>query len=115
MFISRRAVLEGLGAAAFIPFQGTRSVPGAETPLRVAGNAVEIAVTPIGPRIIRISIVPLDEGRPRLIPDDGSLAPQDRRRASARLEKSFAIANIIEREWRVAVTREPLSFRVESR
>ena len=79
MPISRRTVLKGLGAAGAIPLRGASAVAVAveDPPLRVAGRPVEVTVTPIGLRIIRVSVIPTEDGRPQPIPDDGSLLRQD--------------------------------------
>src|SRR5262245_28908289 len=74
MPISRRIVLKGLGAASFLP---ARTRAAEDERLAIAGRAVEVSVTPIGPSTIRISAAPIEGGRPQPIPADGSLVRPD--------------------------------------
>ena len=41
--------------------------------LVVAGQPVELTISPVGDHIVRISLVPLDAGKPRAIPATGAL------------------------------------------
>lgn len=68
MPISRRTVLKGLGSAGAIPLRSSSTVVVDDPPLRVAGRPVEVTVTPIGLRIIRVSVIPMEDGRPAPIP-----------------------------------------------
>jgi hypothetical protein len=77
MPITRRAALNGLGASGVASVLSTSAVAGQAAALRVAGRPVEVAITPIDRQIVRVSVVPLEEGRPQPIPSDGSLARQD--------------------------------------
>ena len=110
MSISRRAVLEGFGAAGLIRFQVTPAGPVVETPLRVAGNAVELAVTPIGARIIRLSVVPIEKGQARTIPHDGSLDRQDWGPPTVQLTGPRHSVSIEGGEWRMTISPEPMTY-----
>ena len=61
MPLSRRTVLKGLGASGAIPLLSATANAGADAPLRVAGRPVEVAITIIE-GIIRISVIPLEDG-----------------------------------------------------
>ena len=83
-------------------------------PLRVAGQPVEIAITPID-QIVRISVVPLENGRPRPIPDDGSLVQQDWGPPAIRLtDRGQTEAAPRGPGWKLTVTAEPLTVRIEA-
>ncbi|MGP0069993.1 MAG: TIM-barrel domain-containing protein [Isosphaeraceae bacterium] len=76
MPISRRTALKGLSASGAVPLLAASAESVADAPFRVAGQPVEVAVT-ILEGIIRISVTPMEDGRPRPIPQDGSLAQED--------------------------------------
>ena len=78
MVISRRTILKTLGSAGAIPFRGVSAYADQPAALSVAGRPVEVWITPIDPHIVRVSMVPMDEGRPQPIPSDGSLVRRSR-------------------------------------
>jgi alpha-glucosidase (family GH31 glycosyl hydrolase) len=115
MPISRRTVLKGLGASGAIPLLGPTANAGADAPLRVAGRPVEVAITPIDDWIIRVSVIPLEDGRSRPIPDDGSLVRRDWGPPLVRLTAPGQTESITRgAQWRLTVAAEPLSIRVEA-
>jgi alpha-glucosidase (family GH31 glycosyl hydrolase) len=115
MPISRRTILKGLGAMSAAPLRGASANVEAEAPLRVAGQPVEVLVTPIDLRIVRVSVVPFDDGRSRPIPDDDSLVRQDWGKPLVRLSEVGPSQSIAGgKEWRLSVSTEPLSFRIEA-
>src|ERR1700683_1937741 len=77
MPISRRVVLKGLGTAGATSFLATQAGAAEDEGLKIAGKAVEVSVTPVGPSIVRVSVVPIEGGRPQPIPSDGSLVQLD--------------------------------------
>jgi alpha-glucosidase (family GH31 glycosyl hydrolase) len=116
MPISRRTALKGLGASGAVPLLGAAADAVADAPLRVAGQPVEVGVTS-NDGIIRISVIPLEGGRPRPIPDDGSLIRQDWRAPRGRLTSPGQIYSIALRAglgWNLTVATDPLSIRVEA-
>jgi alpha-glucosidase/alpha-D-xyloside xylohydrolase len=112
MLISRRAILKGLGAAS-IPFRVAFAETGSEQPLRVAGQQVEITVTPIDASIIRVSLVPIAFGRPRPIPDDGSLVRQYWGPPLVCMISPRHSVAVTGAEWKLTISPETLSIRVE--
>ena len=72
MTISRRAALRGLGASGMPALLREPVAQGAEA-LVVAGQPVELTVPPVGDHIVRISLVPLEAGKPQAIPSTGAL------------------------------------------
>lgn len=79
--MSRRDVLKhGLAATGAIvatPLTrdeiATEARPAQDQAIQIAGQPVELVVTSASPSTVRLSIVPLQDGRPRPIPADGSL------------------------------------------
>jgi alpha-glucosidase (family GH31 glycosyl hydrolase) len=111
---TRRAVLKGLGAVGALAFQVRSVHAGEDEPLRIAGRPVEVSVTPIDARIIRLSAVPIEGGRLRPIPDDGSLVRQDWGSPLVRLTGSRHSVSVTGAEWRMTISPEPLAIRVEA-
>jgi alpha-glucosidase (family GH31 glycosyl hydrolase) len=110
--ISRRALLGGLLYVAPSTLLVQRKL--APQPIVVAGQQVEIAVARISPQTIRLSFVPIENGRLKPIPYDGSLVQQTwaapraqfrtRQRANVRLDKLV-----------VRLTTDPLAIAVEEK
>ncbi len=72
--LSRRDVLKEVGLAGAGALLGSKFVSAAGASIRVAQREVEIAVREVSPYTVRISIVPIEDGRARPIQSDGSLA-----------------------------------------
>ncbi len=114
MPISRRTALKGLGASGAIPLLGATTEAGADTRFRVAGQPVEVAVTMIE-GIIRISVIPLEDGRPRPIPHDGSLVQEEWHAPIIHLtDQGEALSNTPGTQWKkLTVASDPLTIRIE--
>src|SRR5690348_2943536 len=74
--VSRRDVIKslgvvGAGALLGMRFPGDESIPLGTA--RVAGHTVELAVTPVSDRTVRVTVAPLANGGLHPMPDDGSL------------------------------------------
>ena len=110
MTIPRRVVLKGLGATGAL--LGPPLAAAGDEPLRIAGRDVEVAVTPIGERTVRISVVAV-VGRPEPIPDDGSLVKADWGSPVARLTSLPRERTIRCGDLRLTVSADPLTVRVE--
>jgi alpha-glucosidase (family GH31 glycosyl hydrolase) len=87
---SRRTALKALGASAAGLAIAPSFVFGQQGDLIVAGKPVEIAIWPLPPHSVRITVLPITDGRAAAIPNDGALptgmygsAPAGRRTASA--------------------------------
>ena len=115
MSISRRIVLKGLGASGALAIPIGSVEAGQAAALRVAGRPVEVIVTPIDHRIVRISVVPLEAGRAEPIPDDGSLVRQDSGQPLMRLTEPGPAQSITRAgDWHLTVSTEPIAIRVEA-
>ena len=84
--------LKGIGAAAASNATDAGSGAPDDATVRVTDRPVEIDVTPIGESIVRISVVPLEDGRPLPIPVDGSLVKADWGEPVARVTSLAAAA-----------------------
>ncbi len=113
MTISRRSALRGLGAAGPAAILGgaSRAAAPAEG-LEVAGRPVEVAISPVGPSIVRVGVVPLEGGRPAAIPPDGSLIRPDWGPPVLRLSSPAAPLGVACGDSRVTVSTEPLTIRI---
>ncbi len=108
MPISRRTVFKGIGASGLATFLVENVEANVDSPLHVAGQRAELAVTPIGESIIRISVVPLEKGRVLPIPDDGSLHPQDWGPPLVRLTDTRQSGSLSTGRWRLTMSLEPI-------
>jgi len=116
-FPSRRRIVQSLGAAGAALVTGG-ATNAAETGFRVAGKEVEIALTSVSAHTFRLTVVPLVDGKPGEIPDDGTLletafgapavkwGPSGRGAARAQTVKLG--------DLRVQFTPDPLEFAVET-
>src|SRR5262249_33431940 len=83
--------------------------------LSVAGRPVEVWITPIDPHIVRVSVVPLEEGRAQPIPSDGSLVRLDWGSPLVRLTTRGETRALSRGEdWRLSARAEPITVRVEA-
>src|SRR5579864_1680741 len=111
MPISRRIVLKSLGTATFL---SARIMAAEDERLKIAGREVEVSVTPIGPSMIRISVAPIEGGRPQPIPADGSLVRLEWGVPILRLTSLAEPRVIACGDSRVTVSGNPLTIRIEA-
>ena len=115
MQITRRLALKGLGSSGVLATLRGTAEAGHARSLQVTGRPVEIAVTAIDHRIVRISVVPLEEGRARPIPSDGSLVPRDWGEPLFRLTEPGPTQPITRAgDWSLKVSTDPIAIRIES-
>src|SRR5262249_43386420 len=82
--------------------------------ISVAGRPVEIAVTSVSAMTARLSITPIENGKPQPIPMDGSLAPQTWPKPVARLTTLAREQSVRAGALLVKLSPEPLTIRVET-
>src|ERR1041385_5788034 len=75
--IARREVLKALGAAGAGAVLRNPIASAQPEAIRVAGKAVEVAITAVSPHTVRLSLLAVDNGKPQAIPSDGSLVQQN--------------------------------------
>jgi alpha-glucosidase (family GH31 glycosyl hydrolase) len=114
MAISRRRAFQQVGASGVAAFIQTPK-PAASKPLTIAGRPVELALSPIGSHIIRVSIVPIEAAQPAAIVSNGSLIIADKEPPALRQSDITEPRQVPCGEAQVAVTTDPLAIRVEGK
>jgi len=71
--ISRREAIKHIGAAGAAVLLTSGVIRGRDEDILIAGKAVEIVVSELSPSTVRISVLPLADGRTVSIPVDGAL------------------------------------------
>ncbi|HWB85840.1 MAG TPA: TIM-barrel domain-containing protein [Bryobacteraceae bacterium] len=109
---SRREIIQAIsGAGAMLG----RAAYGENTPLRVAGSAVEIAIAPVSDRTVRISLLPLVEGRPQPVPEIGSLVPAALVKPQSRVRNLPRTRTVKAGSFALKLSSNPLAIRIERR
>jgi len=106
--ITRRGMLKGVAAGSGLVFAQ-------ETPIQIAGQPVEIALTPVSSQTVRITIQAIENGSAQAIPIDGALVKEDWGRPAARLRTIDHSRSVKCGELSVKVSGNPLAIRVESK
>src|ERR1017187_1225325 len=110
-FLSRRRMVQGLGAAgAALVTGGAAST--AETGLRVAGKEVEIAITSVSAHTFRLTVAPLVDGKPGEIPDDGTLLQTAFGAPAAKFRGAARAQTVKLGDLRIQFTADPLAFAI---
>jgi alpha-glucosidase (family GH31 glycosyl hydrolase) len=100
MTLTRRQLLQQLGATAGAAMLPVGIIRGQEAPIMVAGKPVEIAVFSLSPATVRITVRPLEAGAAQPIPYTGALVSDEFGRALGRSRtpagvKSIAAGNLV--------------------
>jgi alpha-glucosidase/alpha-D-xyloside xylohydrolase len=113
--ISRRDALKNLGSAgAGALLNSPQALLEQNAAIRVAGRSVEIAVTSVSAQTARLSVAPIENGKPQPIPQDGSLVAQTWPKPVARLTTLARERSVRCGALRVKLSPEPLTIRVET-
>jgi alpha-glucosidase (family GH31 glycosyl hydrolase) len=112
--ITRRAILRKLAAGSGT-LVGQGLVFSQETPIQTAGRPVEIALTPVSPQTVRITIHAIENGHAQTVASDGALVKENWGKPAARLRTLVTSRTIKCGELTVKVSSNPLTIRVESR
>jgi hypothetical protein len=118
--IPRRQALKTIGAAGTGALLGlgqrtsTTEAQADDTAIRVAGRPVEIVLEQVSPRTIRVSVVPIEAGRPMPIPLDGSLVRPSWNKPFARISTLSAPERLRAGDLTVIVSPDPITVRVET-
>ncbi len=86
-----------------------------ETPIQIAGRPVEIALTPVSPQTVRITIQAIEDGRLQAVPIDGALIKESWGQPAARLRTISNPRTVKCGELVVKVSSNPLTIRVEGK
>jgi hypothetical protein len=113
--VSRREVLKQVGAAGAGAILGASVASAQSDAIRVAGKAVEVTLNSVSSQTVRISIVPVENGKPQAIPYDGSLVQQSWGKPVARLTTLARGQTVRCGDLVVKLSSQPLSIRVEAK
>jgi alpha-glucosidase/alpha-D-xyloside xylohydrolase len=113
--VSRREVLKSVGSAGAGALLGVQVISAQDTAIRVAGQIVEINISSVSPQTARISIVPIENGKPRPMPDDGSLVRQAWGPPAARLTTLARPQSVRCGDLVVKLSPNPLTLRIEAK
>jgi alpha-glucosidase/alpha-D-xyloside xylohydrolase len=113
--VSRRDTLKSLGSAGAGVLLNPRLISNAQdAAIQVTGRLVGIALTSISAQTVRLSIVPIENGKPQPIPQDGSLAQQAWPEPVAQLTTLPSERTVRCGDLSVKLSLEPLTIRVEA-
>ena len=115
--MSRRDILKSLGCAGAGALLGMRSIPDephAPGAIRIGGRTAEIAITPVSTHTVRVSIAPIENGRPEPIVDDGSLVEHLATGSPTRFTTLTHATHVKAGDLVVQLSPDPLTIRVES-
>jgi alpha-glucosidase (family GH31 glycosyl hydrolase) len=87
-------------------------IRGQSLPIVVADRPVEIVVASVSPLTVRVTVVPIDRGRPEGLLDDGILVPSANASALGRRREAFA--PIRAGDLRVRFTTTPPTLHIET-
>ncbi len=74
---NRREALRSIATAGMGALLGGKAAPAQSTPVRIVGRPVEITLTAVTPRTVRITIQPIENDRALAVPRDGALVKED--------------------------------------
>jgi alpha-glucosidase (family GH31 glycosyl hydrolase) len=110
MTISRRNWIQAAGAAVLARGQAEAD----DQLLKVAGRDVEIQLVPVSACAFRISVVPVQAGKPAVVPSDGSLVERFGSARGAKLRRAVREQTVKMGAVQVKVAPGPLTFAVET-
>ena len=113
--VSRREVLKDVGAAGTGLLLGAHVVSAQDAALRINGQPVEIAVSSVSAQTARITIVALENGKPKPIQYDGSLVQQTWSPPVARITTLARAQTVRCGDLVVKLSPEPLTIRIEAK
>jgi len=82
--LTRREALKRIGTAGAGIVFARGVIRGQSSDIIVAGRAVEIIVSTLGPSTVRLTVLPIESGRPAGVPADGAIVQTGEGRALAR-------------------------------
>jgi alpha-glucosidase/alpha-D-xyloside xylohydrolase len=112
--ISRRRAVKQIGAGSVGALLTGGILRGQSTDIRVAGRPVEIAVVAVSPSTVRLSVLPIENGRPSEIPLNGGLADPRAGKAAGRGRSGAAMKSIRAGDLVVRLTEDPPTLYVET-
>ena len=111
--IPRREALKRFGSASAGALISSRTLVAQDTPIRITGRPVEISVSSVSAHTVRISVIPLENGKPQPIPHDGSLVRQTWSPPSGRWTTLARAQSVRCGDLLVKLSPQPLTLRIE--
>jgi alpha-glucosidase (family GH31 glycosyl hydrolase) len=108
-------MLKNVASAASSPLLVRGVAFSEETPIQIAGRPVEIALTPVGPETVRITIQPIENGQAQPVLIDGALVKEDWGQPVARLRTLANPRTVKCGDLTVKLSGNPLTIRVEAK
>ena len=113
--VSRREMLKQIGAAgASLAFSGG-VIRGQSGDIVIAGRPVEIVVSSVGAATVRITVLPLVDGKPAGVPVDGALVQSEWGRALARARAARPLQSVRAGNLTVRFTDSPPTLHIDER
>ncbi|MGA2261683.1 MAG: TIM-barrel domain-containing protein [Acidobacteriota bacterium] len=113
--LTRRDALKRLGTVGAGIILGRGIIRGQYADIMVSGKPVEIAVSSLNPATVRITVLPLTDGRAAPVPVDGALMSEAEGRALARNSIREHFGPIHAGNLVVRFTAEPPTIQIETR
>jgi alpha-glucosidase (family GH31 glycosyl hydrolase) len=111
--LTRRDALKGMISAGAIAFVKPATALQQDSPITVSSGQVEIALTTISPKTVRISVQPVDGVTVSPLPVDGALEAEKPGQAVARIRSLSGSRTIQCGDLHVILSDKPLTVRVE--
>ena len=111
---TRRAALKRIGAAGAGLVLSRITLRGRTSEIIVAGKPVEIAVATLGPRTVRITILPVEGGSIVGVPTDGALVPDGDGRPISRTREVDTFAPVKAGDLIIRFTNAPPTIHIET-
>jgi alpha-glucosidase (family GH31 glycosyl hydrolase) len=106
--INRRQLLRGAASAALL-------APGARAQnSKIAGHDVEIQIAPVSDHTFRLTILPIENGEPGAIADDGSLVQKTWGAPVARMRGALRAQTVKAGGATIRITPDPLAFTIQN-
>ena len=113
--LTRREALKSVAAIGSSAFLGRRIVVSQDLPIRVAGRAVEVTLTPVSAANVRITVTPIENNLPQLVPASGSLARDAWGKPAAGLRALAGPRTVQCGNLSVELTADPPAIRIEAK
>jgi alpha-glucosidase len=111
--MTRREALKNTAAAGamLMPVAGIAQ----DAEIKIAGRAVELALTAVAPEMVRITAQPIENGQPLPIPSDGALIKDDWGKPVVKLRTLGAPRTVKCGDLAVSLSNTPLTIRVDDK
>src|SRR6516164_9672572 len=105
---SRRDALKAVVSAGTLAMIRPSSAAMADSPLRSRSGPIELTITPVSPRTVRIAIQPLRDGKPVPLESDGALIDWEWPSPVVRMRSIEHQITVQSGELSVSVSPDPL-------